>query len=533
MNSAPSSAAASQNLGFASLVMMSSVFLSRLIGLARESVIAYVGGIGNEVGAYQVAFILPEILNHIVASGFLSVTFIPIFSRYLVNEQEPEGWRVFSLILTCFGSLLTVFIVLSMVFAPWLVAVCAPGGGMDDPLLFAKAVRMTRIILPAQLLFFIGGLLMAVQFAKRRFLIPALAPLIYNSGIIVGGLLLGRRYGMEAFAWGVLAGAMAGNLAVQLWGAWRCGLIYRPTWDFRHPDFKKYVWLTLPLMLGLTMTFSSEFLFRFFGSFLAAGNIAVLNFGLRVMLILVGLFGQAVGTASYPFLARLMVEKGVSGVNRLLNKTLRYLALVIPFSVLMIVLRFELVRLLFQRGRFDADATAVTADVLICFLVGAFAYSAYTMVVRAYFASQNTLFPALYGTIAVVLSLPIYLLGLNTMGVYGIALAVSISGILQVLWLFHFWNRHSHNPDRRKVYIAYVKLAALSAPIGLALHVIKTAVFPDPARQSAAASVMVAAAVGCLFMALLAGAGYGLKVREIKDPLERVAAILKRKANSA
>jgi putative peptidoglycan lipid II flippase len=228
-----------------------------------------------------------------------------------------------------------------------------------------------------------------------------------------------------------------------------------------------------------------------------------------------------------------MVEKGVSGVNRLLNKTLRYLALVIPFSVLMIVLRFELVRLLFQRGRFDADATAVTADVLICFLVGAFAYSAYTMVVRAYFASQNTLFPALYGTIAVVLSLPIYLLGLKTMGVYGIALAVSISGILQVLWLFHFWNRHSHNPDRRKVYVAYVKLAALSAPIGLALHVIKTAVFPDPASQSAAASVMVAAAVGCLFMALLAGAGYGLKVREIKDPLERVAARLKRKTNGA
>ena len=193
---------------------MSSVFLSRVIGLARESVIAYVGGIGNEVGAYHVAFILPEILNHIVASGFLSVTFIPIFSRYLVAEQEPEGWRVFSLILTCFGSLLTLLIVVSIIFAPHLVAVSAPGAGMDDPVLFAKAVRMTRIILPAQLFFFIGGLLMAVQFAKQRFFIPALAPLIYNSGIIVGGLLLGRR-----LEWKDLPG---GYWGVHLRAIWLC-----------------------------------------------------------------------------------------------------------------------------------------------------------------------------------------------------------------------------------------------------------------------------------------------------------------------
>ena len=508
--------------------MMCSVFLSRLIGVARESVIAYVGGIGAEVGAYHVAFILPELLNHIVASGFLSVTFIPIFSHYLVEGREEEGWRVFSLIATCFGSLLIVFIALSVWFAPQLVAICAPGAGMNDPQLFALAVRMTRIILPAQFFFFIGGLLMAVQFANQRFFIPALAPLVYNSGIIVGGLLLGSRFGMEGFAWGVLAGAFAGNLGVQLWGARRCGLNYRPLWNWRHPDFRKYVFLTLPLMLGLTMTFSSEFLFRFFGSFLPAGNIAVLNFGLRVMLILVGLFGQAVGTASYPYLARLVVENGVGAMNQLLNTTLRYLALVMPFSVLMMVLRFEVVQILFQRGRFDAAATAVTAGVLVCFLVGAFAYSAYTMVIRAYFASQNTLFPAIYGTAAVLLSLPIYMAGLKFMGVYGIALAVSISGIAQLLCLFILWNRRSQNADGRRVYQSYLKMALLSALLGAVLQGLKTAFLPDPGGQSMAASLMVSIAIGGVFFLLLVGMGYLFRISEIKDVLDRLMARLRK-----
>jgi len=310
-------------------------------------------------------------------------------------------------------------------------------------------------------------------------------------------------------------------------GANRCALNYRPLWNWRHPDLKKYIFLTLPLMLGLTMTFSSEFLFRFFGSFLPAGNIAVLNFGLRVMLILVGLFGQAIGTASYPYLTRLVAEKGVPAMNRLLNTTLRYLALVMPFSILLVVLRFEIVRILFQRGRFDVAATAVTADVLLCFLVGAFAYSAYTMVIRAYFASQNTLFPAIYGTVAVLLSLPIYLIGLKFMGVYGIALAVSLSGILQVLCLFILWNRRSQNTDSRRVYVAYLKLALLSVLVGALIQGIKSAVMPDPAGQSILVSLLVAMAVGGIFLVLLAGLGYLLRISEIRDMLDNLIARLK------
>ncbi|MGD8444308.1 MAG: murein biosynthesis integral membrane protein MurJ, partial [Desulfobacterales bacterium] len=412
-----------KKVGIASLIMMASVFLSRVVGLFREMVIAHIGGAGAAVDAYQVAFVIPDILNHVVASGFMSVTFIPIFSRYLADNREDDGWMVFSIILNCFGCFLVVLIIVALALTPQLIALIAPG--LKNPDTIANAVRMTRIILPAQIFFFVGGLLMAVQFSKERFFIPALAPLLYNLGIISGGLMLGPWIGMEGFAWGVLIGAFSGNLFIQLFGVRQTGLKYFFNFDLSHPALKQYVFLTLPLMLGLTMTFSTEFFFRLFGSYLPQGSIAVLNYGLRIMLILVGLFGQAVGTASYPFLARLVAENKLDEMNRLLNNTLRFLAMVIPFSVLLMVLRSEVVRIIFQRGKFDAAATALTAEVLIYLMIGTFAFAAYTVVVRGYFASQNTLFPALYGTIVVIVSVPLYLLGMNLLGVRGVALAVS------------------------------------------------------------------------------------------------------------
>jgi putative peptidoglycan lipid II flippase len=508
-----------KKVGIASVVMMVSVFLSRVIGLLREMIIAWRAGAGPEVDAYQIAFILPEILNHVVASGFLSVTFIPLFARRLMAHGEAEAWRVFSILLCIFGSVALMGVGVSMAFAPQLVAWAAPGLG--DPEALAAAVRMTRIILPAQVFFFAGGMLMAVQFAREHFLLPALAPLIYNLGIIAGGLLLGPWLGIEGFAWGVLAGAFAGNLLVQWVGVRRLGLQFRPAWEWRHPDVREFLRLTLPLMVGLTMTFSTEFFFRFFGSYLPAGSIAVLNFSLRVMLILVGIFGQAVGTASYPFMARLAAENRIDELNRLLNRTLRYLALVIPFSALLMVLSPEVVRILFQRGRFDPAATRITAEVLVWFLAGAFAFAAYTVVVRGYFATRNTLFPAVFGTVAVLASLPLYPLGIALMGVEGVALAISFSGVLQVAALFCLWNRRSGNTGQGEVYRFYLKMGLLSLFMGPLLAVLRSLMLEVVDASSLLGSLVVAGLVGAAFAAFMLLAGYGLKIAEITDLMRR------------
>jgi len=516
----PASRSVYEKVGIASLIMMASVFLSRLMGLFREMVIAWSGGANASVDAYQIAFVLPEILNHIVASGFLSVTFIPIFSKYLADDREADGWRVFSLILTGFGTLLLVLVLVAEWAAPEIIALLAPG--ITDPGTAAEAIHMTRIILPAQFFFFIGGMLTAVQFAKEKFAIPALAPLIYNLGIIIGGTILYKRLGMAGFAWGVMAGAFVGNFVLQAWGARRAGMRFSLIFDFFHPDLKKYVLLTLPLMLGLTMTFSTEVFLKFFGSFLPEGRIAALNYSLRVMLMLVGFFGQAVGVASFPFMARLAAENKIAEMNRLLNRTLRYLALVIPFSALVMVLRHEVILILFQRGRFDAAATTLTSDVLIFMMIGAVAFAAQTIVVRGFFAVQNTLFPAIYGTLAVIVSLPLYYFGMREMGAQGVALAVSLAAIVQVVMLYGMWNSRSLNTGAASVLRFYGKIILLSAIMGLFLEAFRKTALSGLNAMTLSGSLMVCLITGALFFALFIAAGYGLKIPEIQEFMARL-----------
>jgi len=500
--------------------MMASVFASRVIGVFREMAIAGFGGINAGVDAYQIAFIIPEILNHIVASGFLSITFIPIFSHYLSLNREDEGYKVFSIIINGFGLLLVGFILVTMIWAPKFVHIFVPG--IQDPDTFALAVKMTRIIIPAQFFFFTGGLLMAVQFAKEKFFIPALAPLIYNLSIIGGGLILGPFMGMEGFAWGVLFGAFIGNFGLQLMGARKLGLKYYPVINFTHPDLIKYIKLTLPLMIGLTMTFSTEILLKFFGSYLNEGSIAAMNYALRIMFILVGLFGQAIGVASYPFMAKLARKGDLSELNRLLNKTLKFIFLVMPFSALFIVLSHEIVMILFQRGQFDAQATLLTARILQFFMVGAFAFSAQNIVSRGYYAIQNTLFPAIFTSLCVIVTLPLIFLFMKTMGPKGVALGLSLSVIIQAFVLFECWNKKSLNFGKKEVYLFFLKLLSISLMIGCILFISAAAARNFIDHSTFAGSFTIACLIGLEFLLLFFLTGFIFKISEILIVFETI-----------
>ena len=512
-----------KKIGMATVIMMASIFLSRITGVAREMVLAALAGAGTAVDAYRVAFVLPEILNHILASGFLSVTFIPIFSRYLTDDQEQNGWHTFSNILTVFGTILAALIVLAMILAPHVVPLLA--AGRQDPEFIALAVRMTRITLPAQFFFFAGGMLMAVQYTKNQFLFPALAPLVYNLSIIAGGWFLSRHMGVEGFCWGALAGAAIGSFAIQFYGAMRIGMRFRPVVDVGHRDLRRYVALTLPLMIGLTMVFSTELFSKFFGSFLPAGAIAWIDYAMRVMLILVGFFGQAVGVASYPYMARLAAQGKIQELNDTINKVLRYLSIVIPLSILVVVLRFEIVRVLFERGHFTPGDTKMTAMILCCLMVGAIAFVTQTVVNRGFYATQNTLLPTIFGTIAVLLSLPVYWFGLKLLGIAGVGLAISASAMLQTLLLFSVWNRRSGNKGALRVYQAYFKAILAGLVIGAALWLVHRELggFLDAATLLTDAAMI--GIVSAVFVILTGLWGWFFKIEGVRYIASRVASL--------
>src|SRR3972149_10987819 len=183
------SPSARKQMGRAAALMMASVFLSRILGSARDAVIAYQHGATPETDAFFAAFTIPDFLNYLLAGGALSITFIPIFARTLAEGREAEGHRSFSTIATIMGAAMLFFVILGEFLAERLIPLIAPGFPPDQ---IAIAARLTRIVLPAQIFFYLGGLLMAVQYARNQFFLPATAPLIYHAGIILGGLLLGR-----------------------------------------------------------------------------------------------------------------------------------------------------------------------------------------------------------------------------------------------------------------------------------------------------------------------------------------------------
>ncbi len=520
----------SKKVGIASIIMMLSAFFSRVAGLVREISIAHIGGADAAVDAYQIAFMLPEVLNHVLASGFLSITFIPIFSYYLENNREADGWKVFNNIHNIFSLLLIILILIAELFTPQIIKILSPG--TKDPETIKKAITMTRIILPAQLFFFSGGLFMAVQYAKEKFFIPALAPVIYNLGIICFGLLLSNICGMEGFSWGVLAGSFIGNFIIQLYGAKKAGFKFSMQLNLKDSELVRYFKVSMPLMVGISMFFSTELFFKFFGSYLPQGSISKLNYAMRVMLILVSLFGQAVGVASYPYLAKLAVEKNIKKMNELINGTVKYLGVVIPFSVLFMILRKEIIFVLFQRGEFKSSATMITSEILLYLMIGTFAFAAQTVVVRGYYAMQNTLLPALLGTVSAFLSLPIYYFFMNIMGVNGVALAVSISAIIQVLLLYSIWNKKTSNKDALKVIYFYGKIIVVSVLIGVGLSYFKSYFLINIDTNTFVGCVINGIIISVLFITLLICSSHLLGIKEVNVVIYKIfSKFIKKKQN--
>lgn len=439
---------------------MASVLASRLLGFFRDWTVAHEIGSGAATDAYYAAFTLPDFLNYLVAGGSLSLTFIPVFSKYAAAKQEDEAWHVFSTVITLMGLSLITLVVAGEIFAPQLLTVIVPGFGAAEK---AHAVFLTRLMLPAQFFFYLGGILAAVQYAQARFVVPSLAPIIYNTGIILGGVLLSSRLGITGFAVGVLGGALAGNFLLQIYGAWRVGARFRPNLDLAHPGFRLFVKLSIPIMLALSLVFTDDWIIRWFGSYLQAASITWLTYAKTLMRVPLGVVGQAAAVASFPFLAQLYSEGKLDELNRTLNSTVKAVVmLLVPISALTIAESRPLVYFVFPHTRLspaDLDATAAT---LVFFSLGMFAWGVQNILARGFYAARDTLTPAVVGTLLTFLNLPLYWLLVHRLAHLGLALASSCGIVAYTATLFFLLNRKMENPEAETLLVFFWKVAAAS-----------------------------------------------------------------------
>jgi putative peptidoglycan lipid II flippase len=449
-------------------IVMASVLLSRVLGFMREWTVAHQVGAKAITDAYYAAFTLPDFLNYLVAAGSLSITFIPVFTKFAAADQEDEAWRVFSTVMTFMGLLVVALICVAEIFAPQLVAVIAPGFG---PVEKQHVVFLTRLMLPAQFCFYQGGILSAVQYAKGKFIVPSLAPLVYNLFIILGGVLLASRIGMTGFAVGVLVGSLAGNFLLQAYGAHRVGAKFSFLLDLRHPGFRLFVKLAVPIMLALSLSFTDDWIIRWFGSYLIPASITWLTYAKTLMRVPLGVVGQAIGVASFPVLSQLYSEGKLTELNRVLNDTFKGLIfLLVPISAFTIAESPYVVHLVFSHTRLTPSDLQATASTLALFSVGMFAWGAQNLIARGFYCTRDTWTPAIVGTVFTFLDVPLYWWLVRQAQHLGLALASSSGIIVFTIVLFILLVRRTHNHQLGDLMRFLLKVSVASILSGIAVY---------------------------------------------------------------
>ncbi|HEY0760281.1 MAG TPA: lipid II flippase MurJ [Acidisarcina sp.] len=437
----------------ATLLLMLSAMLSRVIGLVRVKYVAYMLGRSAAADAFAAAFQLPDMISYFLVGGAASVTLISILSRYRDSGREAEGERAISVILTVMACVLGGAILAAELFAPLLVPLLIGFRGHPDTA--ALCARLTRILLPAQLFFLAGGVFGSVLLVRKQFALQAITPLVYNIGTILGGVLLGRMMGVSSLALGTLAGAMAGPFLMNAIGAHRAGLRFRPIFDLSNPGFREWVRLSIPLMLGVSLVSFDGWIMNRFASG-NTGTLAALSYAKTLFSAPVAL-GQAAAAASLPFLATLIGKGDRGAFSSAVNSSVsRILAFSLLVSAWMIGLAFPAVDLLFRGGSFHRSDAGTMATYFGIFSIALCLWSAQAIYARAFYAAGNTLAPMVAGTVVVLVSLPIYWWLYRVRGATGLAIASDIGILIQTATLAAMLDR------RRMVLLSGLEYAELA-----------------------------------------------------------------------
>lgn len=415
------------------LVVAASFGLAAVAGLFRNAVMAATFGIGAELDAYYAAFKLPDFLFTIVAGGALATAFIPVFADFAGSGDRRGAWRLTSAVLNWVVLLVIPLAALAALLAPVLVrTIIAPG---FTPAEQAETAGVMRIVLLSTIVFGMSAVLGSALNGLKHFLLPALAPVVYPLGIAAGALLLAPTMGVRGLAVGAVIGAVL-HLLIKVPALVKYGFRWSPLLRLGDGSVRRVALLMGPRVLDLAVFHLTLLATTNLASRLGPGSVSALEWGWDAMQLPETIIGTAFGLVAFPTLAELAAQGNRDGLRRTLGESLRtVLALAVPAAAGLILLGRPLLALLYQRGSFDADATAAVYSALRMYALGLAAHCCLELAARAFFALKDTLTPLLLAAASAGLNIVLGLLLMRPLGHDGLALANSVAVTLEVLAL--------------------------------------------------------------------------------------------------
>ncbi|TSD02339.1 MAG: virulence factor [Parcubacteria group bacterium Athens0714_25] len=450
-----------ESVAGAALVISVAGILSRILGLVRDRILASRFGAGDVLDVYYAAFRVPDLVYNLLVVGALSAAFIPVFTRLITSKKKDEARKLSSGVITLI--VLAVLLISSMlaIFAPLVMSLVTPGFSpekMSDVVYFTRIMFLSPIFLGISAVF--GGMLVSY----KRFLVYSLAPIMYNIGIIIGAVFFVRIFGPVGLAWGVVLGAVL-HMLIQYPAAKKTGFKYSFSLmkSVCDKNVRKVIVLMIPRSLGMAVNQINLLVITIFASTLAAGSLAVFNFANNIQSVPLGLFGVSFAVAAFPHLSGLAGEKSRKEFARVFSRTFRRIIFfVMPMSVAIFVLRAEIVRAVLGAGQFDWEDTVRTLQVLGILSLSLFAQSLIPLLARSFYAIHDTKFPFYIALVSEAVNIILVITLLEKYQVMGLAIAFSVSSILNMFLLVAILRKRVGYLDDKKIVSSFVKIGLAS-----------------------------------------------------------------------
>jgi putative peptidoglycan lipid II flippase len=446
-------------------------FLSRILGLVRDIVVAGYFGAGMAADAFFVAFRIPNLLRRLFAEGSLTIAFIPVFTEYLTKKSKEDAFELARAVMTLLSIALAVVTILGIVFAPWVVRIQAFGFG-GSGVKYDLTVLLTRITFPYIFLISLVAFFMGILNSLRHFAAPAAAPIFLNVGIIASTVWIAPHCAQPVM--GVAIGVIIGGvmqLALQIPWVLRKGVSLFPCWRPGHPAVKRIGLLMLPAIFGSAIYQLNQFVGTLLASFLPEGSVSWLYYADRLVEFPLGVFAIAISTAALPSLSKQAAGLEMDEFKDTLSHALRLVFFItIPSMAGLIALREPLIQLFFERGAFGPFSTDMTALALFYYTVGLWAFSGIRVMVSAFYALQDTKTPVKVAAVAMMAHLVFSLILMGPLKHGGLALSLSVASSLHFCLLVFLLHRRLGLQSLRSVGITGLKSLLASTVMGLAIY---------------------------------------------------------------